>query len=1175
MIIARRLSVSLVLLAALAGTAGAQNWNRMNGPRGATILTITHDTASNRYWLGSVGTGVVSTGSIYMNTTVQYAAPLPAGDSVRAVLAWSARRIIAASERGLYRSDDTGHTWIAATLPGGAPVLALQRAGALLVAATAGTGVYTSVDSGATWKPSSLSSGRVTALAEDGQRSLYAATASGVMRSTDHGVTWVARGLSGQPTSCVAADSLGVYASVGATIWRSTDAGASWTEIGAPLPLPVTALAAFDRRPVLAGTDAGIWQLDSTRNGWMRSGAQLHPVRALLLRTNLDYAAVGFEDAGLAARYRQDAWSWGTGTLSASRVAALAGSDQTERIYAITRAHAFDYTSYNRGSWTLVNPDPNFHAARVGAIGMGDDGWYLAGDSGRVFASTNNGAQWQQSRIPVDVRVSALAVDDVGTVWAATAGRGVARSTNRGADWTLHEEGLLDLLVTTIVALPGGTIVAGSASGGLYRWGTSGQGWIATHPAAGSAIVALAADAFGTVYAALPSALLRSTDAGATWEGRTRPAPGRIVALAAGGTAGRVFAAYEQSAVYRSDDGGATWMARSNGLTGRPLTSMVVDYHGSVYVGTEGSGVLVADSAMYPTRVKRVVLELPAPGAVVDKGTLNLMWTKVGSGVTYDVQVSRDSTFTVIDNDTTGLRETAHLPLLTNNTRYYWRVRAVSGSVTGPWSYVRWFRLAVPPPAAPVLNAPQDGATDIPTEAPFSWNSAKGAVTFDLQLSFSPSFDTLQREVTEIPRIYVTVGALRAMRTYYWRVRGRGIYDVGPWSEVRSFTTWLRVPPPPQLLIPTNGVANVPTTALLRWNPADAAVTYRVQVAKNAAFFPVLMDIDLIAGTSRQITGLDALATYYWRVLGRNSVGEGLWSDAWHFTTDDGAPPPPLLLAPAHEAVHVVQQGGTLRWSRVANALRYRVQLARDTAFTRIVFDDDTVVDTVRAMGTLERGAQYAWRVRSAGTSGTGAWSPASVFTTARGVPDVPVTLAPADGAVSQPLSPVLSWQSTPWTDTYLLQLATDPAFTSLLVDTVLAQTSCVVGPLADSATFFWRLAAHNDEGTSAWSAAHRFTTVRVLGIDAPTAAVRTLAVHPHPVRGRAIVTFELDVPADVRIELLDLLGRTLGTVADGFRMAGRHEMQVDVQDLPAGTVLVRATAAGRPPLIRILQIIH
>ncbi len=1175
MTIARRLFVSLLMLAALAGTAGAQNWNRMNGPRGATILTITHDTASNRYWLGSVGTGVVSTSSIYMNTTSRYAAPLPAGDSVRAVLAWSAQRIIAASERGLYRSDDTGWTWIPSVLPGAAPVLALERAGSMLVAATAGTGVYTSADSGATWKPSSLASGRVTALAEDAQRSLYAATVSGIMRSTDHGATWFARGFSSQPTSFVAADSLGVYASVRATIWRSTDEGASWLEVGSPLPLPVTALAAFGRRPVLAGTDAGIWQLDSTRNGWMRSGAQLHPVRALLLRTNLDYAAAGFEDAGLAARYRQDAWSWATGTLSASRVEALAASDQTERIYAITRAHALDVTTYNRGSWTLVNPDPNFHAARTGALGMGDDGWYLGGDSGRVFASTNTGAQWQARHIPVDVRVSAFAVDDVGTVWAATAGRGVARSTNRGVDWTLHEEGLLDLLVTGIVALPDGTIVAGSASGGLYRWDTSGQGWIATHPAAGSAIVALAADAFGTVYAALPSALLRSTDAGATWEGRTRPAPGRIVALAAGGTAGRVFAAYEQSAVYRSDDGGATWMARSNGLTGRPLTSMVVDYHGSVYVGTEGSGVLVADSAMYPTRVKRVVLELPAPGAVVDKGTLNLMWTKAGTGVTYDVQVSRDSTFTVIDNDTTDLHETAHLPLLVNNNRYYWRVRAVVGSVPGPWSYVRWFRLAVPRPEAPVLNAPQDGATDIPTEAPFSWNSAKGAVTFDLQLSFSPSFDTLQREVTEIPRIYVTVGALRAMRTYYWRVRGRGIYDVGPWSEVRRFTTWLRVPPPPLLLIPTNGVASVPTTALLRWNPADAAVTYRVQVAKSAAFFPVLMDIDLIAGTSRQITALDPLTTYYWRVLGRNSVGEGLWSAAWSFTTDDGAPPPPLLLVPAHEATHVVQQGGVLRWSRVPNALRYHLQLARDESFATVVLDKDALTDTTYPAGSLARGTAYAWRVRSAGASGVGAWSPASVFTTARGVPDVPVALSPADGAVSQPLSPELAWQPSPWADTHLLQLATDAAFTSLVVDTVLTQTTCSVGPLADSATFFWRLAARNDEGMSAWSTARRFTTVRVTGIDAPIASVLSLAVHPHPVRTRAIVTFELDAASVVRIELLDLLGRTLGTVADGFRVAGRHEIQVDVQDLPAGTVLVRATAAGRPPMIRILHIIH
>lgn len=1149
-----------------------QTWIETDGPGGGTVLTIARDTATKRWYAGGVHMGLRFTNTMPALSWATTPAR-PAGDSTRSVVVWSPRSLVVATERGLFFTRDTGHIWQAGVMQGrSAAPLVIARAGHQLLAGTVAAGVYTSTDSGATWKPTTFASASVYAFARTDAGTWYAATSAGVMRSQDGGTTWTNAGLAGMDVTAIAADGSDIYASIGNRITRSRSGSLLFEDVGAPLAARVAVLAARAPGKLVAGTDAGLLQLDSAATGWVSAGAPTqHAVRSIWA-DSLDML-IGHADVGMLWRQRTYSWNWTNRTVAFSSVLALAQNDQTERVVSLVRGHVQDLSSYNRRSWTNLAPNEVLRRLAVRTVHAFDGVMYAAGDSGVLLTSTNTGSLWNAAAASPGVRISSLSVDARGVLWAATEGKGVARTSDRGGSWTLHASGLADTRVRVVLALSAGGLLAGTASAGLYRSDDDGASWVAVHPAGGDPILSIVANHEGLVYAATRSTVLRSTDWGASWTVRTRPGTGAITSLVVA-TTGIVFAGVDGDGVFRSDDGAASWQARTTGLGNLHVRALAADYGGFVFAGTDGNGVFVTDASQFPTLPKRVVLELPVNGATIDKGTLNLMWRKVNN-TTYRVQTALDSTFAVLVDDSSGLTETVHLPSLENGRRYFWRVRAENAGLAGQWSEVRSFTLAVPRPEAPVLNAPQDGATDIPTEAPFSWNSAKGAVTFDLQLSFSPSFDTLQREVTEIPRIYVTVGALRAMRTYYWRVRGRGIYDVGPWSEVRRFTTWLRVPPPPQLLIPTNGVANVPTTALLRWNPADAAVTYRVQVAKNVAFFPVLMDIDLIAGTSRQITGLDALTTYHWRVLGRNSVGEGLWSAAWSFTTDDGAPPPPLLHTPAHEAVHVVQQGGVMRWSRVANALRYRVQLAHDTSFTRIVLDDDTVVDTVRAMGTLERGALYAWRVRSAGASGVGAWSPASVFTTARGVPDVPVVLAPADGAVSQPLSLELTWQPSPWADTHLLQLATDAAFTSLLVDTLLAQSSCSVGPLADSATFFWRLAARNDEGTSAWSAARRFTTVRVLGIDAPTAAVRTLAVHPHPVRDRAVVTLELDAASVVRIELLDLLGRTLGTVADGFRSAGRHEMQVDVQDLPAGPVLVRATAAGRPPVIRILHIIH
>ena len=67
-----------------------------------------------------------------------------------------------------------------------------------------------------------------------------------------------------------------------------------------------------------------------------------------------------------------------------------------------------------------------------------------------------------------------------------------------------------------------------------------------------------------------------------------------------------------------------------------------------------------------------------------------------------------------------------------------------------------------------------------------------------------------------------------------------------------------------------------------------------------------------------------------------------------------------------------------------------------------------------------------------------------------------------------------------------------------------------------------------------------------------------------HPVRQRTALALALDRAADVRVELFDLLGRPVATLAAGARAAGEHRVDVDASVLPAGVYLVRATAGGR-----------
>lgn len=73
--------------------------------------------------------------------------------------------------------------------------------------------------------------------------------------------------------------------------------------------------------------------------------------------------------------------------------------------------------------------------------------------------------------------------------------------------------------------------------------------------------------------------------------------------------------------------------------------------------------------------------------------------------------------------------------------------------------------------------------------------------------------------------------------------------------------------------------------------------------------------------------------------------------------------------------------------------------------------------------------------------------------------------------------------------------------------------------------------------------------------------AEQLLHVYPYPLSDRGVVTFTTHGPADVKVELFDLLGRRVREVVNGWYNAGRHAETVDVSALPAGVYFVRLRA--------------
>jgi hypothetical protein len=69
--------------------------------------------------------------------------------------------------------------------------------------------------------------------------------------------------------------------------------------------------------------------------------------------------------------------------------------------------------------------------------------------------------------------------------------------------------------------------------------------------------------------------------------------------------------------------------------------------------------------------------------------------------------------------------------------------------------------------------------------------------------------------------------------------------------------------------------------------------------------------------------------------------------------------------------------------------------------------------------------------------------------------------------------------------------------------------------------------------------------------------------VYPNPVSGECAITFTLEEPATVRLEVYDRLGKMVATVKDEFMLPGEHHLTWNTARLPAGIYLCRLTAGN------------
>ncbi len=187
----------------------------------------------------------------------------------------------------------------------------------------------------------------------------------------------------------------------------------------------------------------------------------------------------------------------------------------------------------------------------------------------------------------------------------------------------------------------------------------------------------------------------------------------------------------------------------------------------------------------------------------------------------------------------------------------------------------------------------------------------------------------------------------------------------------------------------------------------------------------------------------------------------------------------PILSSPTNGANNV-SLPPTLIWNASSGATSYALQVSTDNSFTNLVFNQNELTGTSQQVNGLNNSTTYYWRVSASNSQGTSQWSSVWNFTSeAGGTAPLPPTLAsPPNGATNVSLLPTLLWNASSGATSYALQVSTNNSFTNFVYNqSGLTGTSQQISGLSNSTTYYWRVNATNNYGTSDWSSVWSFTT--------------------------------------------------------------------------------------------------
>ncbi len=180
----------------------------------------------------------------------------------------------------------------------------------------------------------------------------------------------------------------------------------------------------------------------------------------------------------------------------------------------------------------------------------------------------------------------------------------------------------------------------------------------------------------------------------------------------------------------------------------------------------------------------------------------------------------------------------------------------------------------------------------------------------------------------------------------------------------------------------------------------------------------------------------------------------------------------------------------------------------------------------------------------------------------------VPVPFSPdnSDTISTQPV--VFRWGTYGIISSFHLQVATDPSFNNIIIDTTgLRATVLTDSSLAKGNFYYWRVNNTNSSGTSNWSDTVNFYISTTVGIkDSKNTLPQNYFLsqnYPNPFNPSTTINYEIPKSSLVILKVYDVLGREVATLVDEEKPAGRYNITFDASKYSSGVYFYRISAGG------------